>query len=420
MGGWGKSSVQTQQSTPNSRIALSLASLQTIASILSYITFFSTINTPAAASQTFDPALENPGQLQNWDGLEETRQELMEEGNSPWPELDLQPEIEPTFESEFDFYRLGPGDGIAVSVQRFPDLSFQASLDLQGNITVPLLGKVSLAGLTLEEAREQIRFGLNRFVIDPTVFLTLTNVRPVQVTVIGEVLRPGFYPLNPPAVSSALLVAGGTSQEADLRNLRVRRVLIDGSVIERTIDLLTPLKNGESSPELRLENGDVVIVPQLDPNDLDYDRALAASSTLAQPQIRIRVLSYPGGGIGSIQLPNGSSFVDAVTAIRPSIIDANLRKIALIRFDPEQQRAITYYLDGKQAFLGDTSQDLPLRDNDVIVIGRNLIARVAFALNRFTQPFRDILGFLLFFDQLQDSADDLFGPDNNNNRNRRR
>lgn len=345
----------------------------------------------------------------------------------PQPGLDLlntQPLLEadnlllPELNSEFNFYRLGKGDGIAVSVLRFPDLNFQATIDLEGNITVPLLGKVPLEGLTLEEAREQIRFGLNRFVVNPTVILTLTNIRPVQVTVIGEVVRPGFYPLNPPAVSSALLVAGGTSQEADLRNLRVRRVLIDGSVLERKIDLLTPLKNGESLPELRLEDGDVVIVPQLDPNDLDYDRELADNSTLSQPQIRIRVLSYPGGGIGAIQLPNGSTFVDAVTSIRPSIIDANLRKIAVIRFDPEQKKAITFYLDGKRAFLGDMSQDMPLRDNDVIVIGRNLIARIAFALNRFTQPFRDILGFLLFFDRLQESADNLFEPGNNNNRNR--
>ncbi|WP_375500705.1 polysaccharide biosynthesis/export family protein, partial [uncultured Nostoc sp.] len=57
-------------------------------------------------------------------------------------------------------YRLGIGDGISVSVQRFPDLSFQALINPEGNIVVPLLGKVSLQGLTLEEAQEKIRLGL--------------------------------------------------------------------------------------------------------------------------------------------------------------------------------------------------------------------------------------------------------------------
>ncbi|NES73939.1 MAG: polysaccharide export protein, partial [Okeania sp. SIO2D1] len=52
----------------------------------------------------------------------------------------------------------------------------------------------------------------------------------------------------------------------------------------------------------------------------------------------------------------------------------------------------------------------PLQDNDVIVVGRTLIAKLTNALNVFTQPFRDVLGFLLFFDSLADSADNLFGP----------
>jgi polysaccharide biosynthesis/export protein len=46
----------------------------------------------------------------------------------------------------------------------------------------------------------------------------------------------------------------------------------------------------------------------------------------------------------------------------------------------------------------------------VIVIGRNLVGKITYALNVFTQPFRDVLGFLLFFRQLSDSATDLFGP----------
>ncbi len=168
-------------------------------------------------------------------------------------------------------YRLGLGDTISVAVQRFPDLSFQSSINPEGSIIVPLLGTVSLKGLTLLEAQEKIRGSLNRFVIDPVVVLSLTGLRPdasfqaqidpegnivvpqvgtlslqglslaeaqekirlslkdvlvepilvvslarprpVQITISGEVFRPGIYPVasSTPRVSDALFIAGGST-----------------------------------------------------------------------------------------------------------------------------------------------------------------------------------------------------------------
>ncbi|MCA1994317.1 MAG: polysaccharide export protein, partial [Coleofasciculus sp. S288] len=308
---------------------------------------------------------------------------------------------------QFRRYRLGIGDAISVAVPRFPDLGFQGTINLEGEVLVPLVGKVRLAGLTLEAAEAVIREGLNRFVVDPEVVVALTGVRPAQITISGEVFRPGYYTLQPGAqLSAALLTAGGTSTTADLRNVIVRRrSLVDNSIDEQQVDLFTPLQNGTSLPDLRLQDGDAVIVQKLEVgNTNDYDRMLVARSSVAQPQITIRVLSYPGGGIGNVTLPNGSTFVDALTAIGPSPDNANLRRIALVRFDPEQGKAVTQHLNAKQALMGDVSQNVPLQNNDVIVVGRNLVARITNALNTFTQPFRDILGFLLFFDELGSSA----------------
>lgn len=327
------------------------------------------------------------------------------------------PATPPNTRTPFDLYRLGPGDGIAVNVNRFPELSFAATVNPEGNITAPLLGTIFVKGLTLEELQERLRIGFNRYVIDPVVVVTLGAQRPVQVTVLGEVVKPGFYPVAGPArVSSALLSAGGATSRADLRALQVRRTLIDGTVIEQKVDLFTPIANGGQVPDLRLEDGDAIVVPKLEVGvDQDYDRNLVARSTLAKQQITIRVLSYAGNGIGNISLANGSTFIDALTAISPNLENARLKKIALIRFDPEQGKAITKELNGKKALMGDVSQNVPLQDNDVIVVGRNLVARITYALNAFTQPFRDVLGFLLFFREISDSASDLFGPGSNDN-----
>ncbi|MBD1861770.1 MULTISPECIES: polysaccharide biosynthesis/export family protein [Trichocoleus] len=330
------------------------------------------------------------------------------------------PATPPNARTQFDLYRLGPGDGIAVNVNRFPDLSFTANVNPEGNITAPLLGTISVRGLTLEEVQERLRVGFNRYVIDPMVVVTLGNQRPVQVTILGEVTKPGFYPVAgaQPRISNALLAAGGATNRADLREVQVRRTLIDGTVIEQRVDLFTPIANGGQLPDLRLEDGDAIVIPRLDVGeDKDYDRSLVARSTLAKQQITVRVLSYAGNGIGNINLPNGSTFLDALTAISPNLQNARLKKIALIRFDQEQGKAIAKELNGKKALMGDVSQNVPLQDNDVIIVGRNLVARITYALNTFTQPFRDVLGFLLFFSEISDSASDLFGPGSNDDDN---
>ncbi len=318
---------------------------------------------------------------------------------------------------QFDRYRIGPSDVLSVIVQRFPDLSANSLVTPEGNIVLPLLGTVSVRGLTLEEAQEKIRLALNRYVINPVVTVGLATPRQVQVSITGAIARPGFYGLPfPPRLSSALLVAGGSTGQADLRQVRVRRFLLDGSFIEQRIDLFTPLAAGDPLPDLRLEDGDAVIIPQLEVgNDPTYDRQLVARSNISKPTINVRVLSYPNQGLGTLVLPSGSNFLDAFTNAVGNIGNADLSRVALIRFDPERGRAIVREINGKKALFGDASQNVPLRDNDVIVVGRNLVGRITFALSTFTQPFRDILGFLLFFRQLSESATDLFNPTGDNN-----
>ena len=317
----------------------------------------------------------------------------------------------------FDEYRLGPGDAIFITVQRFPDLSFQATLDIQGNIIVPLAGAINLADLTLEEARQTIFRAYDQYVVNPQVSITLTAQRPVQVTVLGEVTRPGFYPLPAPQIATALLTAGGSTAQADLRQVRVQRSLTNGQTLERSVDLFTPLKAGEALPNVRLQDGDVLIIPRLDPAQIgEYDRNLVATSTLARPEITIRVLNYAGGGRGiearfnNVVVPNGSRFLDALAqaGVNPDL--AAYRRIAVLRFNPETGAADTITVDAIAAVNGDPSQNIALQDNDVLVVDRNLQARITHTLSTFTQPFRDVLGFLLFFDQIGNASRSLFGP----------
>ncbi len=319
----------------------------------------------------------------------------------------------------FDGYYLGPGDSIFVSVQRYPELSFQATLDLRGNIVLPIEGAISLEGLTLEQARAEIRQRYDRYVTftpgnDREVSLTLVAQRGVEVTVLGAVQRPGFYPLGNPTVATALLTAGGATRTSDLRTIQIqRRIPQGGGFVEArvNVDLFTPLKEGSPLPDVRLEDGDVMIVPELDPSEIsNYDRYLVARSTLAQPIINIRFLNYAGGrgGLGTLNLNNGSTFLDAISLLGVNADAANLRDVAIIRYDPETGRAVTVSIDAKMAIRGDITQNPILEDSDVIVVGRNLIGRLSFALSTVTRPFRDVLGFTNFFNNFLDDNNNLF------------
>ncbi|MCX5965791.1 MAG: polysaccharide export protein [Cyanobacteria bacterium] len=315
--------------------------------------------------------------------------------------------------SPFSIYRLGPTDVITVYVQRFQDLSFQAAIDQQGKVTHAVLGKISLQGLTIDEAQERVRQAVSRYIINPIVLLSLSTPRPVQVTISGEIAKPGLYPLlqSGGRVSSVLLAAGGTTERGDLRAVKVRRTFTNGTTKEQDIDLYTPLKNGSALPDLRLQDGDVIVIPALDPTKVgDYDRSIVARSTLVKPILTIRILSYARGGLTEVPVPNGSKFVDALAKSGLNPDQANLARVAVIRFDAVQQKAITFEVNGKDALMGDPKQNIALQDSDVIVIGRNFVGRITYALNVFTQPFRDVLGFTLFFRELSKSTSSLFGP----------
>jgi len=355
--------------------------------------------------------------------LEQARQRLRDRGELPVETIPIVqsdvtiPAIIPgpiaPQPSTFSTYRLGPTDVITVYVQRFQDLSFQAAIDQEGKITHAVLGKISLQGLTIDEAQEQVRQAVSRYIINPIVLLSLSTPRPVQVTISGEIAKPGLYPLlqTTGRVSSVLLAAGGTTERGDLRAVKVRRTFTNGTVKEQDIDLYTPLKDGSALPDLRLQDGDVIVIPTLDPTKVgDYDRSIVARSTLVKPILTIRILSYARGGLTEVPVPNGSKFVDALAKSGLNPDQANLARVAVIRFDAVQQKAITFDVNGKDALMGNPTQNIALQDNDVIVVGRNFVGRITYALNVFTQPFRDVLGFTLFFRQLGSSASDLFGP----------
>jgi|GEM_PF-1038732 len=325
------------------------------------------------------------------------------------------PPFEFDYYNQFNRYRLGIGDNVAIAVQGFPEFDVQGPIDLEGNLVVPILGSVSLMGLTLEEVNAKISYELGQRYLqqEPNVTARLLNPRTSTITIAGEVFQPGFYNLAPGTeVDEAIITAGGSTRQADLRSVIVRRSLIDGTVIEREVNLFASLQNGTSLPPLRLQDGDAVIVPKLIVGtDQDYDRVLVSRSLLAQQQITIRVLSYPNQALGAITLANGSTFLDAITQLNLNLQEADLSEIGLLRFDPEQGKVVAQKLNGIEAIRGDISQDVPLLDDDVIVVDRSTLSAIDYVLGIVTRPVTSILQLINFVrDTLIFSVPDVFNP----------
>lgn len=298
-------------------------------------------------------------------------------------------------------YRLDIGDQISVSVTDFPEFNSAGPVDPDGNFLVPILGRIPVLGLTLDEVQTKIRLELGRKYLreEPEVIAVLTAARPVQLTILGEVQRPGFYTIAPNTpLAQVLLAAGGGTPRADLRSIVVRRVLVDGTVLEEKLDLYTPLVKGDRLPDLRLQGGDAVIVSKLEAGqETGYNRTLVARTTLTQQSITIRVLAplLPSGiALRNVSIPSGSTFLDVVASLPVSDrLRINVNEVSLLRFDSAKGGLVSQTLSPIAAVRGDISQNVPLEDQDVIIVSRTLLGKIFAAFNIITQPIRDITSF---------------------------
>src|SRR5690606_20380566 len=136
-------------------------------------------------------------------------------------------------------YRLGPGDVVRITVYNNPDLTTEAQITQQGRITFPLIGDVQLGGLEKGQAEQLIarRLGDGRFVINPQVNVLVLGYKSQQISVLGQVNRPGKYPIEQASTLADLLaIAGGISQNgADV--ITYIKTAPEGKTAKREIDI---------------------------------------------------------------------------------------------------------------------------------------------------------------------------------------
>ena len=166
-------------------------------------------------------------------------------------------------------YRLGPGDEVIIDIWGASQNTIRQQISPDGTINIQKIGPVYLSGLTVSEGNDYLKKSLNKIYnglnsdTDPSsdIRLTLGNIRTIQINVMGEVIQPGTYALSSfSTVFHALYRAGGVSDIGSLRNVQLVR---NGKNIA-TIDVYDFIMKGNSQDDIRLQEGDVVIVPAYD------------------------------------------------------------------------------------------------------------------------------------------------------------
>ena len=321
-------------------------------------------------------------------------------------------------------YILGPGDQINIVVSReYPELNNKVFIDGEGTIYLPLLNRVYVSGLTLNELNLTLNKAFSKFVRFPSVEVSILRYRPIRVFVKGEVENPGFITLqgsfsvnNPPeipfnlnraenildenmprlpnlkksvfyfpTVFDALRASGGITSFSDLSNIQVIRKnnLSNGSgQIQTTLNFEELLKTGNNSQNIRIYDSDIIKVGKTNnPDNIILRKAVV--SNLNPKYINVFVT-------GRVNNP-GNTIVSRASTLNDAIDIAGGAKaikgpVTFLRFNNDGIIDKRRFALRKNAKRGSYKNPY-LRTGDLVVVDESTMSTLNTIISEFTTPF---------------------------------
>lgn len=321
-------------------------------------------------------------------------------------------------ESASPRYRLGPGDRIQVKLFQVEDFDANVSVLPDGTVNLPRIPALKVLGLNLDQTRSAIENAYKAVLRRPLVYVDLVGTRPLRVSITGEVQRPGLYSIGMgennqlisstnantsnvvssqgwPTVVEAIQKAGGLSSKGDLRRVTLTRTNATTGLEEISVlNFWDALKNGSPVDNPLIRDGDSVRVPVA--NNLDIsDLLLVASSSFAPSSISVNVV----GEVlrpGPQEVKANSPFSQALLAAGGITSKGNQNSIEMFRLQRNGtiEKSVLSY--NPNATLGN-KKNPPLRDGDVVVVGRHGWARANDRLKAAVEPLGPLLNAASIF-----------------------
>jgi polysaccharide export outer membrane protein len=337
-----------------------------------------------------------------------------------------------------DAYILGPGDQVQLTVldPGAKDLSGTFDILNDGSASFALLGSVVLSGLTLNQAQLWLQSLYSNHLLRPSLSLRVVQRRLMQISVVGEVVTPGFYLLNPtgqgqtsvesggggggggsssgsgsggggggnslPTVVTAIQRAGGFTLNANLADVRLqRRIPGDASQLRETqLNLLQLLRTGDKAQNPFLFDGDTLVIGTASTPDKEVMELAAAN--FSPQQINVTMVGEVVNP-GRIQLPANTPVVQAVLAAGgPKSFRGKRTDVELVRINrngtaTRQLISINY----NQGVSG--VRNPPLQDGDTVVVNRTTYAVATDALGAVSAPLNNIVNIWALVRLVQDN-----------------
>jgi len=293
--------------------------------------------------------------------------------------------------SSIDNYALGSGDTVRVEVFRIADYSGEYEVMINGALSLPMVGQVAVAGLTLGQASQVISQAYSTRLRRPIIDVFLVEPRPLRIGIAGEVSRPGEYILERdgtqfPSLVSALETAGGITQSADLRQVAIQRTDISGGSSTVVADLWQFLNTGDLRYNIALRDGDTVYIPTRSSLDADESLQLAAANFAADGNTPLNIavvgeVIRPGphtvtgrNGVGgrnggsesaSTGHPTVSQAIQTAGGIQS---EANIREIQVYRRTRDGSEQVIDVNLWQLLTSGNIAEDIALQEGDTIFV----------------------------------------------------
>lgn len=234
-------------------------------------------------------------------------------------------------------YRIGPGDELLVRAWGQIDVDFQGVIDRSGQIFLPKIGQVTVAGQRLGDVRELLATTISRQYKKYELTVTLGALRQIQYYVAGFVRKPGIHSTASTAtLMHGLLVSGGPLSNGDLRHMELRR----GGRTVAVVDAYQFLANGDKSADPQLLPGDVIFVPAA-------QGLMAVAGSVRRPGIYH--LKEPSTVGDALALAGGLNFSQAAASARLERLVQGKRQVQNLVLDA-------------------ATQALPLQDGDLLLV----------------------------------------------------
>lgn len=159
-------------------------------------------------------------------------------------------------------YVLGPGDELLIRVWGAVDMNARVVIDRDGQISIPQVGTIGMAGIKAGDAEGYLRTKIGRVFRNFELNVTLGQLRSISIYVVGHARRPGTYTLSSlSTLINALFASGGPSSTGSMRHVQLKR---SGQVVTE-LDLYDFIVKGDNSMDARLLPGDVIVIPPAGP-----------------------------------------------------------------------------------------------------------------------------------------------------------